>query len=57
MLAYDKELRIDNQYYLKNREVIIDEDDPASFLYTVRDTVDKITGKTIEDVRAELKSL
>lgn len=57
ILEDDKELRIDNQYYLKNRPVLIDFANLSSFLVSVRDVLDSIDYRTIEQVRTALEKL
>lgn len=51
MLEADKELRIDNQYYLKNRPVIFDSKRLSEALLSVRAILDKITDEQIQKIR------
>lgn len=50
-LEEDKQLRIDNQYYLKNRDVPIDYDELFAFLLQIKDIQNKITQEQIQTVR------
>ncbi len=51
MLEDDKELRIDNQYYLKNRPVDLDSSKLAQLLLKIRHILDTITEKKIDEIR------
>lgn len=51
ILEDDKELRIDNQYYLKNRDVDFDSKKMAELLLKVRTVLDKITLVQIKKIR------
>ena len=57
MLENDKELRIDNQYYLKNREVIIDYNKLRDFILTMKHIINTLTNEKIENVREKLRNL
>ncbi|MBI2547757.1 hypothetical protein HYW21_00235 [Candidatus Woesearchaeota archaeon] len=50
-LEYDKELRIDNQYYLKNRPVDFDGKKLAAILLNVRKTLESLTSEQILQIR------
>ncbi|PIN72041.1 hypothetical protein COT48_00240 [Candidatus Woesearchaeota archaeon CG08_land_8_20_14_0_20_47_9] len=52
ILEKDKELRIDNQYYLKNRPVKIDPKKLSQLLLNVRHILDTITKEQIEKIRS-----
>ena len=54
ILEDDKELRIDNQYYLKNRPVNFDSRILAELLLKVRTILDKITSSQIKKIRSSL---
>ena len=51
VLEKDKELRIDNQYYLKNKPVDYDSKKIAQLLLQVRSLLDNITPVQIEKIR------
>ena len=48
LLENDKELRIDNQYYLRNRKVIV------NFILTIKEKLNSITSEEIQNVRKKL---
>lgn len=50
-LEEDKELRIDNQYYLKNKSVKIDFDDLSEFLLSIRGALNALSNEKIRNVR------
>lgn len=54
ILVSDKQLRIDNQYYLKNREVDLDYTKLIEFVLTLKDICLKLTQEDIEDLRTKL---
>jgi uncharacterized protein (UPF0332 family) len=51
ILEKDKELRIDNQYYLKNREVDVDYDLILEFVLKLKDITQKLTYSEIQLIR------
>ncbi len=57
LLNEDKKLRIDNQYYLKNREVKIDYQNMLEFVLKMKDIVHKLTIEEIMRIRKELETL
>ena len=50
-LEEDKQLRIDNQYYLKNKEVQIDYDEILAFIMTIKRINSRLTQKEKEEIR------
>lgn len=50
-LEDDKELRIDNQYYLKNRPVNFSSESLAELLLNIREILDNITKEQISSIR------
>ncbi|MBD3310725.1 hypothetical protein GF351_05910 [Candidatus Woesearchaeota archaeon] len=50
-LEEDKKLRIDNQYYLKNREVPINYDDLVEFVLKTKDISTRLTQEQIKTIR------
>lgn len=56
LLNEDKKLRIDNQYYLKNREVKIDYQSMLEFVLKMKDRVYKLTTGEIARIRKELET-
>ena len=55
ILEKDKELRIDNQYYLKNREVEIDYDKLTEFLLKTKKVLNSLNYDLIKRIRSLLK--
>lgn len=55
MLEKDKELRIDNQYYLKNKKVTINYNKLRDLILRIKEKINKITNEEIEKIRKELK--
>lgn len=55
MLEKDKELRIDNQYYLKNIEVVIDYNALRDFILKIKEIITTITNEKIEGIRKKIK--
>ena len=55
LLAYDKQLRIDNQYYLKNRPVVVKYDSLVDFFLAIKSVAENVTLKQREDIREKLK--
>lgn len=53
-LKKDKELRIDNQYYLKNRPVNIDFDNLGEFMISIKRTLVQLNRDKIEEVREKI---
>lgn len=56
-LEDDKELRIDNQYYLKNRKVNLNFDELREFILILKNRVNIITKEEVNKIRVELKNL
>jgi len=54
ILENDKDLRIDNQYYLKNRPVKIDFSKLSNFILSIRKSLDKLDDKKIKELREKL---
>jgi len=52
MLEEDKQLRIDNQYYLKNKEVKIDHSKLADFFFKIKSIINSLTLEKIERARS-----
>ena len=57
VLENDKELRIDNQYYLKNRPVDINFDNLSEFILSIRETLGKLDKDMIEKIRKKIKNI
>ncbi len=57
LLVGDKDLRIDNQYYLKNRPVTLDFQELSDFLVAIKVTLDNIDRKKIDEIRKLVSSL
>jgi len=55
MLEKDKELRIDNQYYLKNKKAIIDFDVLSGFLISIRRSLDGLDSGKIGELRKRIE--
>lgn len=56
MLEKDKELRIDNQYYLKNKPVNIDFDKLSEFLLSIRKSLGQINIRKIDELRKKIEA-
>ncbi len=54
ILTKDKKLRIDNQYYLKNRDVPIDYNQLLDFVLKIKNTASKIKEIDIQKIREML---
>jgi len=57
ILEEDKELRIDNQYYLKNKPVNIDFDELSSFLLSIRKSLNNLNSNKIKEIRDKIMNL
>lgn len=55
VLENDKELRIDNQYYLKNKPVNIDFEGLSNFLLSIKGSLHKLDNEKIEELREKIK--
>jgi len=56
-LEDDKDLRIDNQYYLKNRPVDVNIKEISNFILTIKNKINSITFNEINKARDEIKKL
>lgn len=57
ILIKDKNLRIDNQYYLKNIPVDVDFDKMSELLLNVKTFLDSITNETVKHIREKIKAM
>jgi uncharacterized protein (UPF0332 family) len=57
LLGKDKELRIDNQYYLKNKHVEIDFEQLSDFILSIKNSLDNLTDDQIEDIRKKIREI
>lgn len=57
VLEKDKELRIDNQYYLKNRPVNIDFEDLSEFLISIKETIDILDNERIAEIQEKIRNI
>ena len=57
ILEQDKQLRIDNQYYLRNTPIRINHEDLFDMLLEFKDSLRNITFDDVHLVRTELKGL
>ncbi len=55
-LEKDKELRIDNQYYLKNKNVNIDYEQLSKFLISIKESLESLDNTTINKLREMIKN-
>ena len=53
-LEADKELRIDNQYYLKNKPVEIDFEKLSDFIISIKETLDRLSNDRITELRRKI---
>ena len=57
VLEKDKKLRIDNQYYLKNRPVTINFEELSNFIILIKQTLDSLDKDLIEKLRTKLREI
>ncbi len=57
ILEKDKELRIDNQYYLKNKPVDINFEKLSSFLLSTKEALKKLNTSKTKDIRKKIEKL
>ncbi|MEK6875879.1 MAG: hypothetical protein AABX63_00590 [Nanoarchaeota archaeon] len=57
ILEEDKQLRIDNQYYLKNRDVPLDYDKILEFVATIKNVGIKLTNAEIKKIRERISKV
>ena len=57
ILERDKELRIENQYYLKNKPVDINFEKLSAFILLMRETLDKLDYAKINELRTKINKL
>lgn len=57
ILEDDKTLRIDNQYYLKNREVPINYDKLLEYVMTIKNITLKLTNQQISEIRKMISNI
>ena len=57
MLEKDKELRIDNQYYLKNIPVNINFEELSEFMISVKDSLSKLDNDKISELREKVSRI
>jgi len=57
ILEKDKGLRIDNQYYLKNKKVDLNIDELREFILKIKDKVNTIKNDEINQIRDKLKRI
>jgi len=55
ILERDKELRIDNQYYLKNKSVDINFEKLSDFMLSIKKSLDNLNGEKIKELREKIK--
>lgn len=55
LLEGDKQLRIDNQYYLKNRDVDLNYNNLVEFVLTIKNIGIKLSNEKIEEIRKRIK--
>lgn len=56
-LGRDKELRIDNQYYLKDRDVDVDLEKLSEFMLSIRKTLEGLGSDKVGELRKELREV
>ena len=57
ILNYDKELRIDNQYYLKNKPVHIDFEELSGFLLSIKKSLNNLNENKINELRKKIETI
>ena len=53
-LGRDKELRIDNQYYLKDKDVDVDLEKLSEFMLSIRKSLDGLGSDKVDELRKKL---
>ena len=56
ILENDKELRIDNQYYLKNKFVNVDFEKLSDFMLSIKKSLEKLDNEEIRELREKIKN-
>ena len=56
ILKKDKDLRIDNQYYLKNKPVNVDFEKLSNFILKIKSILNKLNEDEIKELRNKLKN-
>jgi hypothetical protein len=54
ILEKDKELRIDNHYYLKNKPVDIDFDELSNFMLSIKKSLNALDAERIKYIRKKI---
>jgi len=57
ILKRDKEMRIDNQYYLKNKKIVINFNKLRNLILRIKEVLNTLTNEQIEEIRKELREL
>lgn len=57
ILEHDKELRIDNQYYLKNKPVHIDFEKLSDFMLSIKQSLNKLDNEKIKEIRRKIREV
>ena len=55
ILENDKRLRIDNQYYLKNKKVFVDYNNLRDLILETKEIINTITNEKIEEIRRKIE--
>ena len=55
ILENDKRLRIDNQYYLKNKKVFVDYNNLRDLILEIKEIINTITNEKIEEIRRKIE--
>jgi len=55
VLEKDKDIRIDNQYYLKNKKVDIDFKELSEFVLSIKEALESLNSNKINYIREKLK--
>ncbi len=57
ILENDKRLRIDNQYYLKNKKVIINYNDLRDLILKMKEIINTLTNEKIGEIRGKIREM
>jgi len=57
ILENDKELRIDNQYYLKNKPVEVDFEKLSEFIISIKKSLNNLDNNKIKEIREKIKEM
>jgi len=57
ILEIDKELRIDNQYYLKNKPVVVNFNKLSEFMISIKEALEQLNKDKIEEIGGKIEKI